>query len=653
MASVSSSPESLARLGVLLNHTTLRLSDSLRTVRLGAEGVAVKYEPGARQLVLTARQWDHLHAFESGRTVPAALVELLVTERGFSLAEFYPLVTRAVENGILQAEGYPVPPAISPSRWPVKVPGVALRWLTPLLAVVAVVLLVLRPAPPPDHAGWLALGWLVQAVAVSLGWMLAASVVRAGGGEVYRARFHWRTLLPGFRADLSDAIMGGRRLRLDAALARLAPVLLALAVAAFWYPALLLPLLAGWLAEMSPLWPSPVSELLAARFRDSQLATTFGFELVRTRLITLLVHARRQLADWRYLFAASVATVGWLLLVLAVVLLLLQTNAVDLWHRFQSAGVGRYTALTLLGALAAAGVAVIAAAGAILASHVRSWWRERAERKQRPQAVLVSAQKIADWLGGTLLFRSLTPADLDALAAVVKPEEFRRGAFVVREGEPGDRLYVVLSGRLEVRRDYAPGRSEPVAELGEGEIFGEIALLEGGVRTRSVRALARSTLLSVGREEFERLVLTRLTRGAVLDEIQKVGFLQHVELTRRWHATALTEFARRSQLRELPEGMAVTQAGERNPWFFLVHRGELVVQLAGRELRRLKTGDSFGELSLLGDGLATSTVVVRSKQASCLVIAGRDFLELVAADFASGLQWEKLRARRVEPAPER
>ena len=42
------------------------------------------------------------------------------------------------------------------------------------------------------------------------------------------------------------------------------------------------------------------------------------------------------------------------------------------------------------------------------------------------------------------------------MAAAVKPEEHKKGSFVVREGEPGDKLYVILSGRLEVRRDYAP-----------------------------------------------------------------------------------------------------------------------------------------------------------------------------------------------------
>ena len=293
-------------------------------------------------------------------------------------------------------------------------------------------------------------------------------------------------------------------------------------------------------------------------------------------------------------------------------------------------------------------VAVAGFAAWVIFSHARAWWRERTERRLRPAAVLVSPQTIADWLGRTVLFRELPAADLAAVAAAVKPEEHRRGSFVVREGEAGERLYVVLSGRLEVRRDYAPGRSEPVAEMGEGDVFGEIALLEGGPRTRSIRSLGRSVLLALDKADFERLVLSRLSRQVVADAVQKVGFLQHAELTRHWNNATMGAFALRAKLREAPEGAMILEEGKGNHCFYLVHRGELAVRVKGRELRHLKLGDSFGELSLLGNGLATATVVVVSKQASVLEIPAKDFLEFVASDFLIGLAWEGTRKSRKE-----
>lgn len=70
-----------------------------------------------------------------------------------------------------------------------------------------------------------------------------------------------------------------------------------------------------------------------------------------------------------------------------------------------------------------------------------------------------------------------------------------------------------------------------------------------------------------------------------------------------------------------------------------------MVKQKNEERRRLKTGDSFGEMSLLGDGVATATVTVRSKGASCLVISGREFLHFLTKDFVIGLDWEETRVR--------
>ncbi|HEX7630712.1 MAG TPA: cyclic nucleotide-binding domain-containing protein, partial [Lacunisphaera sp.] len=82
-----------------------------------------------------------------------------------------------------------------------------------------------------------------------------------------------------------------------------------------------------------------------------------------------------------------------------------------------------------------------------------------------------------------------------------------------------------------------------------------------------------------------------------------------------------------------------------NHWFFIVYRGEMVVLKDKEELRHLKPGDTFGEMSLLGDGIATATVKAIAKESSCLVISGTDFLDFVTKDFAVGLGWDDARKR--------
>jgi CRP-like cAMP-binding protein len=75
------------------------------------------------------------------------------------------------------------------------------------------------------------------------------------------------------------------------------------------------------------------------------------------------------------------------------------------------------------------------------------------------------------------------------------------GETVFRQGDPGDRYYVVRDGEAEVTVD---GR--PVAKIGRGAGFGEIALLYGRPRSATVTALTDLTLAALGRNEFAWLV---------------------------------------------------------------------------------------------------------------------------------------------------
>jgi MFS family permease len=95
------------------------------------------------------------------------------------------------------------------------------------------------------------------------------------------------------------------------------------------------------------------------------------------------------------------------------------------------------------------------------------------------------------------IFAPLPPPTLERLASQAVPVQVSTGTEVVRQGEPGDRFYVIESGRFEVAVDGAR-----TAELGPGEFFGEIALLRNVPRTATVKATADSKLLALGRHEF-------------------------------------------------------------------------------------------------------------------------------------------------------
>ena len=91
---------------------------------------------------------------------------------------------------------------------------------------------------------------------------------------------------------------------------------------------------------------------------------------------------------------------------------------------------------------------------------------------------------------------------LSKLAARLEREEVAPGATVVREGDPGERFYIVLSGMLNVSQE---GRGERRL-LRPGDCFGEVALAMGIPRTASVRAVTPAVVASCDQETFDELL---------------------------------------------------------------------------------------------------------------------------------------------------
>ncbi|HUS66660.1 MAG TPA: cyclic nucleotide-binding domain-containing protein, partial [Kofleriaceae bacterium] len=101
-------------------------------------------------------------------------------------------------------------------------------------------------------------------------------------------------------------------------------------------------------------------------------------------------------------------------------------------------------------------------------------------------------------LRATLLFDDIDGEQLDALAVRANEIELAKGETVVAEGDPGDALFVVMNGVVAVERE-----GKVVAQLGAGQAFGELALVDGLPRVASVKTEAKSKLLRLPRDTFD------------------------------------------------------------------------------------------------------------------------------------------------------
>jgi CRP/FNR family cyclic AMP-dependent transcriptional regulator len=120
-------------------------------------------------------------------------------------------------------------------------------------------------------------------------------------------------------------------------------------------------------------------------------------------------------------------------------------------------------------------------------------------------------------LGRTDLFGSLTEADRGAVAAQMREATYEQGRLIFGRGDAGDSLYLVVEGRVRLSVLSTEGRVLSFGHAGRGDIFGEIAALDGQARTADATALTRATIMVLGRSSLKCLMETRpqLAQAAV------------------------------------------------------------------------------------------------------------------------------------------
>ncbi len=116
------------------------------------------------------------------------------------------------------------------------------------------------------------------------------------------------------------------------------------------------------------------------------------------------------------------------------------------------------------------------------------------------------------------LFETLSPGERTHLLNRVATETFPAGAAVLQEGSPGDFLYVIKQGEVEIfTTDPKLGRVA-LARLREGDFFGEISLLTGRPRTASVVALRPAELVRVDKKDFDRVAAAHPQMTQLLED---------------------------------------------------------------------------------------------------------------------------------------
>jgi CRP-like cAMP-binding protein len=123
---------------------------------------------------------------------------------------------------------------------------------------------------------------------------------------------------------------------------------------------------------------------------------------------------------------------------------------------------------------------------------------------------------VTDILRKVPLFGQLAPPDLDRVAEIARERSYPRNSVILFEDDPGDALYVVALGQVKVVLIGEDGREVILSVMGEGEFFGEMALIDDEPRSAHVIAMEDSSLLVIRREDFQELLKQTPGIGLVL-----------------------------------------------------------------------------------------------------------------------------------------
>jgi len=158
-------------------------------------------------------------------------------------------------------------------------------------------------------------------------------------------------------------------------------------------------------------------------------------------------------------------------------------------------------------------------------------------------------------------FAELSDFDLAQIAGITEAKTYRRGEVIVEERTAAERFFIIAEGKIEITKRFADGAQFVLAVHSNGEFFGEMALLDEGLRSATVRAVEDTSLLEISRHDFETLLYKApVLAYRILRELSSrlretgallVSYLESRNLqTYRTYLQTVTAFLRRLEAQE-------------------------------------------------------------------------------------------------------
>ncbi len=253
------------------------------------------------------------------------------------------------------------------------------------------------------------------------------------------------------------------------------------------------------------------------------------------------------------------------------------------------------------------------------------------------RVVTITDGEIADEYISQAL-QMLDKQELVQLSSKLEPVRYNPGSVIFHKGDSADRFYIIVKGQVEVVLQHTSGKEMVGATISSGQYFGEIGLLQGGKRTATVRATAKSEVIVMGleRETFSNLITgSRLTNAAVAHLMRQRITAQHLMSIVPDVSDAQWQDVKSGfTMHTYQPGEVIVQKDAVADAFYIITAGtvEILQDDQTTVLAQLSSGQYFGEIGLLREGKRTATVRAaknNSDNVELMAISGSAFTTLM------------------------
>lgn len=248
-------------------------------------------------------------------------------------------------------------------------------------------------------------------------------------------------------------------------------------------------------------------------------------------------------------------------------------------------------------------------------------WHDNSEEEKTPQAETEGSDEEENFWETAPLLRDLDEESRQAFRKEMVPVAYDPGTVILREGDPGTSLFLIVDGEIRVTKLQPSGEEKEIATLNAGEFFGEFALLADQKRHATITAVTRCTILEIPKKTIREIgkkhpstldVIKKFYRQRMQDLMLKnLPFFQLISEEKRSQYLGELHFLR------FGSGTPIIKQGEKGGGLFLILLGEVevITETEGGEeklLAVLGEGEYFGEMALLKRKPAMATVRSRN-----------------------------------------